>query len=156
MAGDILDVQDALVALVQTIDDPNNPGENATAGNTLRACGFKSTDLPFFWVKRGRLISRKQIAAGLNEYVREYPILLYVVEFCNSNDTDADTKQALAAEWVEPFYSALRQHNVTPEGAAYEIIAATDLGDTDVRGIDNAQWFAGQVFILQIKTQRQR
>jgi hypothetical protein len=155
-SGSVLDIQDSLIEHVKTIEDPNNPGTYPDAGRVLPSCGFADGALPFFWVKRGRLISRQRVAAGVYEYVREYQLLLYVEEYCAPTETDDDTGQELAAEWFEPVLDSFSFQMKTLLGARYNVQSITDLGDINLRGIQNAEWFAGQVFLLQIKSTRNR
>jgi hypothetical protein len=154
--GSVVDIQNALIAFVKTVEDPNNPGEFPSAGKTLQECGFDDDDLPFFWVQRGRLLRRERDASGVYIYVREFPMLLYVAKFQNTEDTADDVKQVLAANWLEPFYDAIdaAYFTKTPLGANFEIVGMTDLGDTDLRDMVNNGWCAGQVFLPQIRVYR--
>jgi hypothetical protein len=157
MTSIIIDIQDGLIRELVKLEDPNNPGEFPTASKNLEDCGFLSTDVPFFWVNRGRLLSRTMLAARAYQEVREFPVLLYVQELCKPSDGSNEAARTAAIEWIDKVYDF-----ITVQSQAFktgllkraELLSVTDTADVDLRAFDNQRIFAGVVFIMQIRYTR--
>ncbi len=147
-SNDVISIQNALIALCEAFTDPN--GGTVTASNQMSKYGLGDSELPYIWVKRGRMLTRDERTTDLYEDTRQYQVLIYVSRLVD-NEQDDESEFDNAVNWIKPFHKYLAQNRLlTPIG---EIVLSDVRDSSDVNLFSkDAKRYVGIVFTIPIKT----
>lgn len=146
--NDIATVQDALVTLCAAATDPN--GGSVSSAKLFPADGLLSSQVPFLWVRRGRHLTRDEIATDLYSDTRQYQVLIYV-ESLADGELDDESEFDNAVDWIKYFHKYLARNRHFAEASEIVLADVRDSGDVNMFGKDGTR-YSGVAFTIPIKT----